>query len=158
TQRHFALVLGSFFILLCLLIWLARYRLNKTLLHPLTQFRQAIAALAQGRTLDLTSHTMPQELAVLGEHFENMAKVRLQTEQQLTHKHTELQTLLSALPDSYLRIDAQGQVLAKHGVLVQQGNTLSELFPHHIHKRIRVALTLLKEQPHLLLEYTLGEN
>ncbi|MDK1312516.1 EAL domain-containing protein [Pseudoalteromonas ardens] len=158
TQRHFALVLSSFFVLLCLLIWLARHRLHKTLLQPLTQFRQAIAALAQGRSVDLTSHTMPQELAKLGEHFESMAKVRLHTEQQLSHKHTELQTLLSALPDSYLRVDAQGQVLAKHGSLVQQGNTLSELFPNHIHKRIRVALTLLKDQPHLLLEYTQGDN
>eukprot|EP00493_Phyllostaurus_siculus_P003043 UN03056 len=51
------------------------------------------------------------ELRALYDRFAVMAQTRLSAEAKLKNKHNELMSLLNALPDTYIRINAQGKIL-----------------------------------------------
>ncbi|TQF72240.1 bifunctional diguanylate cyclase/phosphodiesterase [Pseudoalteromonas luteoviolacea] len=158
VNRQFGLILLAFLIAVCFLIWLGRQQLRSTLLLPLHDFSEAIGALAHGKALKLDQKNMPKELADLAAHFETMAGIRIDTEQELNRKHAELNTLINALPDDFLRLDKQANILDQHGLRVTGRRTLNDIFPTHINIRIKAALVLLQEKPTTVFEYAVKEK
>ncbi|MFC3033050.1 EAL domain-containing protein [Pseudoalteromonas fenneropenaei] len=141
VERHFlwlaALLLGIF---LGLAGW-ARYQLHALLLKPLEQLLYNIDSLGKG-TLAI-QHDTPHspELKQVHDTFLAMANTRLAAEMALTAKHDELVALLSALPDSYLRIDADNHVCMQFGHFFPtlddtQPLQLETLLPHSVVTRL----------------------
>ncbi|KZN29506.1 hypothetical protein N480_07220 [Pseudoalteromonas luteoviolacea S2607] len=153
VNRQFALILVAFLLAVCFLIWLGRQQLRNTLLIPLQDFSNAIGALTQGKAVKIEQQSMPRELADLAEHFERMANIRITTEHELNRKHAEINTLINALPDDFLRLDKQANILDQHGSRVTGRNALSDIFPTHINIRIKAALALLQDKPNTVFEY-----
>ncbi|KZN58183.1 hypothetical protein N473_05425 [Pseudoalteromonas luteoviolacea CPMOR-1] len=158
VNTQFLLVTVLFLLTILMLSWFGRIQLNRSLLIPLNNFSNAIGALANGKAQKLEQKDMPAELGKLAVHFDQMAAVRLDAETIAYNKHAELNTLIQALPDNYLRLSKSAQILDSHGERVSNKKTIQEVFPNHINIRIKAALAMLPNQPSTYFEYVHKEN
>ena len=105
-------------------------------------------------TDELASGTMPKhvkkpnspELHTLYDRFEVMAVTRLSAEAKLKNKHNELMSLLNALPDTYLRINALGKIL-------YIGGNINSLFEIEAGSTSKLSDLLSKANTQLLLSH-----
>lgn len=110
ANQLFINALITFIIIISIMCVFAHLRLKKAILTPLKQLTCAIQELAKGYLPKQFSLKSP-ELNSLYEHFEEMAQTRLAAEAHVKRQHSELSSLLSALPDIYIRINIHGDVL-----------------------------------------------
>ncbi|RXE92843.1 EAL domain-containing protein [Pseudoalteromonas phenolica O-BC30] len=129
ANRKVGLTFVLFIAALLLLFWQARNQLNKVLLQPLKSLQNALDAFAKGNKTSLQQTALSPEFKNIAENFENMATQRLTAENALAHKHAELASLIRALPDTYLRIDKQGKVLASNVVFSRPPKQINDLIP-----------------------------
>ena len=108
------MVLG-FLMTILLLAVLARRLVNKSILNPIKSLTQAVNRLAAGNMPHDDEQPNSPELNRLYHRFKYMAETRLTAEACLKHKHDELNSLLNALPDAFLRVDANGNILDTGG-------------------------------------------
>lgn len=108
------MVLG-FLITILLLAVLARRLVNKSILNPIKSLTQAVNRLAAGNMPHDDEQPNSPELNRLYHRFKYMAETRLTAEACLKHKHDELNSLLNALPDAFLRVDIHGNILDTGG-------------------------------------------
>ncbi|MDK2597549.1 EAL domain-containing protein [Pseudoalteromonas obscura] len=158
VNSQFMLVTALFLLTILVLFWTGRAQLNRSLLTPLNNFSRAIGALAHGKEHKIEHTDMPKELAELAAHFERMAAVRLQAETIAQNKNAELNTLIKALPDNYLRLNKAAKILDKHGDRVNNKQYIQEIFPTHINIRIKAAMAMLENQASTYFEYAHKEH
>ena len=108
------MVLG-FLMTILLLAVLARRLVNKSILNPVKSLTQAVNRLAAGNMPHDDEQPNSPELNRLYHRFKYMAETRLTAEASLKHKHDELNSLLNALPDAFLRVDVNGNILDTGG-------------------------------------------
>lgn len=108
------MVLG-FLITILLLAVLVKRLINKSILNPVKSLTQAVNHLAAGNMPHDDEQPNSPELNKLYHRFKYMAETRLTAEACLKHKHDELNSLLNALPDAFLRVDANGNILDTGG-------------------------------------------
>lgn len=128
ANKKVGLILCVFLIALMLMFWQARRQLNRVLLQPLKSLQNALDAFAKGNKTTWQQQPLSPEFKDVAIHFENMATQRLTAENALAHKHAELASLIHALPDTYLRIDATGKVLASN-IAFSTPKHIAELLP-----------------------------
>ncbi|MBQ4851917.1 EAL domain-containing protein [Pseudoalteromonas sp. MMG012] len=148
-----ATTLILFILAILLIIWQAKWQLNRVLLQPFKALQDAIAQVTKGEIAQWENKQSSPEFYVITQQFEHMAHTRLNAEQALTHKHAELIALLTALPDSYLRVNKDGEILMSHGPFSKSASSIDVIFPEHVFKRIMAQLALLEEQPYSKLEF-----
>ncbi len=110
-NHNFIISLTVFIIFLLLLTFIAYKLLKVSIFTPINNLTKATDSLANG-VMPSEQNDTPNspELKVLYQRFKIMAETRLATEANLKNKHDELTSLLSALPDSYLKINNKGGV------------------------------------------------
>ncbi|WP_213610713.1 EAL domain-containing protein [Pseudoalteromonas sp.] len=100
-----------FLLSIIVLATLTKRLVNKSILSPIENLTSAINRLAAGNMPHHDEQPNSPELNELYHCFKYMAKTRLNAEAQLQHKHDELNSLLNALPDAFLRVDTSGTIL-----------------------------------------------
>ncbi len=110
ANQLFFNTLLAFILMIVLLCIFARIQLKQVVLTPLARLTTAIQDLAKG-DLPKQFSLKSEELNNLYKHFEYMAQTRLASEAHIKRQHDELNGLLSALPDIYIRINIHGNVL-----------------------------------------------
>ncbi len=131
ANRKVSLIFTLFIAALLLMFWQARKQLNKVLLQPLKSLQDALDAFAKGNKTRLQQTGLSPEFKSIASNFENMATQRLTAENALAHKHAELASLIQALPDTYLRIDNEGKVLASNVTFSSPPKHILDLLPQH---------------------------
>jgi len=129
ANRKVSLMFAMFIAALLLIFWQAKKQLNTVLLQPLKSLQDAIDAFAKGNKTRFQQSTLSPEFINIASNFENMATQRLTAKNALAHKHAELACLLQALPDTYLRIDKKGKVLASNVTFSTQPKHILDLLP-----------------------------
>ncbi|MCQ8879970.1 EAL domain-containing protein [Pseudoalteromonas shioyasakiensis] len=110
ANQLFINTLIAFILMIVILCIFARIQLKHVVLTPLARLTTAIQELTKGdlpKQFSLNS----DELNHLYKHFAQMAQTRLAAEAHVKRQHDELNGLLSALPDIYIRINIHGDVL-----------------------------------------------
>ncbi|WP_343043998.1 bifunctional diguanylate cyclase/phosphodiesterase [Pseudoalteromonas caenipelagi] len=158
ANKEVAMTLALFVLAIALLIWQARWSLQRVILKPLKNLLNAIEDLSQGQPVRWSQKSQTPEFNAIALRFEQMANIRLNVESALSHKHAELSALLASLPDSYLRLDKQGNILMRHGQFAKRAPKLPHIFPEHIYQRLLKQLANLNEDSHCQLEFSLEEN
>ena len=126
ANQLFINALVAFIVILLVMCLFAHLRLKQAILDPLVQLTSAIQELAKGHLPKQFSLKSP-ELNSLYKHFEAMAQTRLAAEAHVKRQHAELNSLLNALPDIYIRINIHGDVLNLGG---QIGRLNKPVFAH----------------------------
>jgi diguanylate cyclase (GGDEF)-like protein/PAS domain S-box-containing protein len=108
--------IAVFLVFTALFIVFARRLISKSILNPIANLSSATIKLSKGIMPDDKIHNSP-ELNSLYQRFKMMAQTRLSAEANLKRQHAELHSLMDALPDTYLRIDAKGKILTASGQL-----------------------------------------
>lgn len=132
ANKKVSLILGLFFAALLFLFWQARKQLNNVLLQPLSTLQNALDAFAKGNKTSWQNQHLSPEFKNVAEHFESMATQRLTAENALAHKHAELKSLINALPDTYLRIDAEGEVLTTNASFSKPLQHITDFIPQDV--------------------------
>ncbi|WP_232056503.1 bifunctional diguanylate cyclase/phosphodiesterase [Pseudoalteromonas sp. A25] len=158
ANKEVAIILVLFVLAIALLIWQARWSLQRVILKPLDNLVNAIEDLSHGQPVRWSQKSQTPEFNAIALRFEQMASIRLNVESALSHKHAELSALLASLPDSYLRLDKQGNILMRHGQFAKRAALLSQIFPEHIYQRLLKQLGRLNANSHCQLEFSLIEN
>ena len=156
ANKEVALTLSLFVLAITVLVFQARWSLQRVILKPLHNLLTAIESLSQGHPVRWSQRAQSPEFNTIALRFEQMANIRLNVESALSHKHAELSALLESLPDSYLRLDQQGNILMRHGEFAMRGSQLSHIFPEHIYHRLTTQLNRLDNQTHCQLEFSLA--
>ncbi|MBU2965933.1 EAL domain-containing protein [Amphritea sp. 2_MG-2023] len=94
-----------------LVLMMAIKGLKRGVLDPLSQLTRATRLLSQGRFSDVTLPRAAPQIMQLHHQFQDMAKKRLQAEQQALERNEELNSVFQALPDLYFRLDEEGTIL-----------------------------------------------
>ncbi|MCF7513873.1 EAL domain-containing protein [Pseudoalteromonas sp. L23] len=158
-DKRFALFLGIFLALVSILFWQTHWQLKQQLLKPLGALKHAIAQLESGKQDRRFNATkVPSEFEHIAERFAHMAQTRLAAEDNANHRLAVVKALINALPDSYVRLDQQAQILSRYGDYTDKAQTLRELLPEHIYKRIRAELALLNDKTYVQLEFSPTSN
>lgn len=120
ANTNFLNTMLAFFSAIILIALIAKRLIRVSIFKPLHELSQATNMLARG--LMPTSNIKPNspELHTLYNRFETMAATRLQAEADLKYKHDELTVLINALPDTYIRLNAQGDLLHISGTINSQ--------------------------------------
>lgn len=129
ANRKVSLIFTLFIAALLLMFWQARKQLNKLLLQPLKSLQNALDAFAKVNKTCFQQTGLSPEFKSIASNFENMATQRLTAENALAHKHAELASLIQALPDTYLRIDNEGKVLASNVTFSSPPKHILDLLP-----------------------------
>lgn len=158
ANKEVAITLLLFVLAIALLIWQAHWRLQRVILKPLKNLLNAIESLSQGQPVRWSQKSQTPEFNAIALRFEQMANIRLSIESALSHKHAELSALLASLPDSYLRLDKQGNILMRHGEFAKRASALAHIFPEHIYQRLLKHLAELSAHSHCQLEFSIVEN
>ncbi|TMP45652.1 GGDEF domain-containing protein [Pseudoalteromonas citrea] len=154
ANQKVATTLSLFILAIVIIIWQAKWQLNRVLLKPLKSLQNAMSQFTNSEPVNWGKEQSSPEFLAITQQFEIMANTRLNAEQALTHKHAELIALLTALPDSYLRINQSGEILMSHGPYFQGAKAIQDIFPTHVFKRVLAQLALLEEQPYSQLEFS----
>lgn len=154
ANQKIAFILSIMLIVVLVLFWQAKWQLNRVLLQPLKALQSALDAFAQGNKTLWKSAQLTPEFNAIAERFEHMANKRLASEQALAHKHAELNGLLYALPDHYLRINKRGDILMSHGEFEKPYRHISEFLPETTAPMLLQQLTQIKEDEHFQFEFT----
>ncbi|MAD89232.1 MAG: GGDEF domain-containing protein [Pseudoalteromonas sp.] len=129
ANKKVGMILCVFLVALLLMFWQARKQLNRVLLQPLKSLQNALDAFAKGNKTSWHQQPLSPEFKDVAIHFEHMATQRLTAENALAHKHAELASLIHALPDTYIRIDNKGNVLASNVTFSLPPKHISDLLP-----------------------------
>lgn len=152
-DANFAKFIGLFLLALGAFALLAKKLLKQSIFNPLKHLTQAIERLANGEMPNNSEQPASQELNHLYQRFKNMAHTRLQAEAKLQLKHDELKSLLNALPDDYLKINLQGDIL-----------NMSDSFKHlpptapHFHSQLSLSGLLGEHNAHQLLTHLYNKD
>ena len=149
---HFIKMVLAFLACLAILIILTKRMINKSIMLPVEGLTQAVNHLAAGNMPHDDEQPNSPELNKLYHRFKYMAETRLNAEARLQHKHDELNTLLNALPDAFLRVDANGNILDAGGHIeslnydyLTPPKKLSCLLSANNLKQVAACLTTLRE-------------
>lgn len=108
---NFVKMVFGFLTTILLLVILTKRLVNQSILTPIESLTLAVNRLAAGNMPDHNEQPNSPELNKLYQRFKLMAETRLAAEAKLQHKHDELNSLINALPDAFLRIDNNGHIL-----------------------------------------------
>lgn len=111
VNESFAKTIFAFLSAIALLVLLARRLIKQSIFKPIANLTKATDELANGTMPKHIKKPNSPELRALYDRFAVMAQTRLSAEAKLKNKHNELMSLLNALPDTYIRINAQGKIL-----------------------------------------------
>ncbi|WP_198064119.1 EAL domain-containing protein [Neptunomonas qingdaonensis] len=79
--------------------------LRSGILQPLQQITGATARLEKGELIENLPTNGARELSILGERFKKMAEARLKAEESAKKRSDELDSVFSALPDLYFKLN-----------------------------------------------------
>ena len=108
-QFHFTLLL--FLLMMAGGLGLAVAGLRRSVLDPLDHLTTATDQLSHGELLDINRDHASSELIRLQDRFHEMAVTRLTAEQKAVQRSEELNSVFSALPDLYFRLNRDGLVV-----------------------------------------------
>ena len=89
-------------VIICIFAAIGFIYLNKNILIPINNLLQATENLEKGKEVNLKTNVGASEISLLGKKFKKMASTRLLSEQALLAKNHELNSIFSALPDTYI--------------------------------------------------------
>ena len=146
VNANFAKTIIAFLVAILLLVLLARRLIKISIFDPITDLSHATDELASGTMPKHVKKPNSPELHTLYDRFEVMAVTRLSAEAKLKNKHNELMSLLNALPDTYLRINALGKIL-------YIGGNINSLFEIEAGTTSKLSDLLSKANTQLLLAH-----
>ncbi|WP_166109757.1 EAL domain-containing protein [Pseudoalteromonas sp. Z9A5] len=129
-NNNFFIALGIFILSLLAMTLIARKLLKTSIIDPINNLTNATDVLAKGAMPEQQVQPNSPELNTLYQRFKSMAQTRLTAEANLKNKHDELTSLLNTLPDSYVKINSQGDILNITGQFKPQVNPNSIEVPH----------------------------
>ncbi|TMO05710.1 EAL domain-containing protein [Pseudoalteromonas sp. S558] len=146
VNLNFIKTILAFLAAITLLTFLARRVIKSSIFNPLKDLSKATDQLARGSMPDSNAKPNSPELYALYKRFEVMAATRLTTEARLKNKHDELTSLLNALPDGYLKLNSDGELL-------NVGGHISPLLLTKSTAPMSLSCLLPKANAQLLLSY-----
>ncbi|MEL0639878.1 EAL domain-containing protein [Pseudoalteromonas aliena] len=146
VNTNFIKTIFAFLTAIALLVLLARRLIKISIFNPIANLSNATDELANGTMPKYIKKPNSPELHALYSRFEVMAQTRLSAEAKLKNKHNELMSLLNALPDTYMRINALGDVL-------YIGGHVSSLLSVNTQGSLKLTEVLPKESAQLLLSH-----
>ncbi|TMP08742.1 diguanylate phosphodiesterase [Pseudoalteromonas sp. S3178] len=146
VNASFLKTIFAFLTAIALLVLLARRLIKASIFNPIANLSNATDELAHGTMPKYIKKPNSPELRALYNRFEVMAQTRLSAEAKLKNKHNELMSLLNALPDTYMRINALGDVL-------YIGGHISSLLTVNTKTSLNLVNVLPKENAQLLLSH-----
>ena len=129
-NNNFFIALGIFILSLLAMTLIARKLLKTSIIDPINNLTNATDVLAKGAMPEQQVQPNSPELNTLYQRFKSMAQTRLTAEANLKNKHDELTSLLNTLPDSYVKINSQGDILNITGQFKPHVNPNSIEVPH----------------------------
>ncbi|WP_372742005.1 EAL domain-containing protein [Neptunomonas sp.] len=105
ANYQFVTNLLYFLIFLGAVTVLAIKGLRSGILQPLQQITGATARLEKGELIENLPTNGARELSILGERFKKMAEARLKAEENAKKRSDELDSVFSALPDLYFKLN-----------------------------------------------------
>lgn len=100
---------------------------NKNIINPIKQLVRATNNLETGKKTHLLAHIGADEIRQLSRQFIKMSDTRLLAEKESISRSKELNSVFRALPDTYIRVSAKGDILDyKDGI---SGNTDRDVLP-----------------------------
>lgn len=151
VNRQFVFSLSLFMLLMGGVLILAIAGLRRSVLDPLNQLTTATDQLSHGELLNINRDHASSELIHLQDRFHEMAVTRLSAEQKAVQRSEELNSVFSALPDFYFRLNRDGLVV-DHRISDEEGL----LIPHEQFNHTSL-LSLLPEAETRMLKNSMRE-
>lgn len=151
----------SFLAFSLLILLLVLTHLKKTVLSPLNQLTRATDNLLNGKLSPNIKNSNIRELKILQQRFQHMARIRLQNENNAIKHNDELQSVLNSLPDTYLKVSHNGNILSYKKLdafmptPLQQDINISTILPENIAKQLLHAMHSQHSTQNLTWEFSL---
>ena len=110
-NQHFYRSLSIYLLLILITSSFAMTSLNRNIVNPIEQLVKATSNLEVGRKTNLPANIGAKEIQLLSKRFISMAATRLKAEAESLLKTKELNSVFTALPDTYIRVDVEGIIL-----------------------------------------------
>ena len=134
-------------VIICIFAAIGFIYLNKNILIPINNLLQATENLEKGKEVNLKTNVGASEISLLGKKFKKMASTRLLSEQALLAKNHELNSIFSALPDTYIRVNDKGVVLDYRGEENSTdfiGKSIGNLFSSEVYEKFSARINKIK--------------